>query len=145
MIHNDRTPELKTRSNDNKNGPTRDVSTHIDRTTLIYRPQNPTTQKSAALCLWHIDRIRTAVQIHPVIPNVLIYVHAYLFIYFLFMISIVNNDSFYQFCTYSDYLYKTFIQHGLVEKLSKSADPKQLNDNENGSTSDVPTHIGGQL
>ena len=61
------------------------------------------------------------------------------------MISIVNNDSFYRFCTYSDNLYKNFIQHGIVEKLSKSADPKQLNGNENGSTRDVPTHIGGQL
>ena len=33
--------------------------------------------------------------------------------------------------------------NGLVEKLSTSAEPKQLNDNENGSNRDVPTHIYG--
>ena len=32
-----------------------------------------------------------------------------------------------------------------MEKLSKSAEPKQLSDKENGSTRDVLTHIGGQL
>ena len=52
------------------------------------------TQKSVAfctlvLCLWPLDQIPTAAQVHHVIPNVLIYVHAYLFIFYLFMISIV--------------------------------------------------------
>ena len=40
-------------------------------------PQNPLTQRSMAfhvlaLCLWHLNQMPTAVQIHHVIPNALI-------------------------------------------------------------------------
>ena len=53
------------------------------------RPQKPKKQKSDALPIyWRLDRMPTAVQIHHVIPNVLIYVHGCLFIYYLFMILI---------------------------------------------------------
>ena len=58
------------------------------------------------------------------------------------------NDRFFSY-TFEDGFFGFFILiaykvcNGLVEKLSTSAEPKQLNDNENGSTRDVPTQIYG--